>query len=156
MRQGRSFRCPAAHDCVQARAASAAFGQLAGGLGMQTGSLMCSARACQTQRMSEGISGTRDLPHRSRRGSSKNSKPLASEHRGAHHSAAHRINTCMIAYYPEREIGQGPMATLHRMWLQDARIARYQQVSRIRAQICASCIRRMHDVSKSLGALHTY
>ena len=90
-RPGRTVRCSAAHGRAQARAASAAFGQLVGIQCMKTGSLLHNTRGWQRQRMLEGISGTERRLQRSRRGLARSTRFL---HRstGAHIALLHTVS----------------------------------------------------------------
>jgi len=90
-RPGRTVRCSAAHGRAQARAASAAFGQLVGIQCMKTGSLLHNTRGWQRQRMLEGISGTERRLQRSRRGLARTTRFL---HRstGAHIALLHIVS----------------------------------------------------------------
>ena len=92
-RPRRTVRCSAAHGRAQARAASAAFGQLVGIQCMKTGSLLRNTRGWQRQLrgMLEGISGTERRLHRSRRGLARTTRFL---HRstGEHISLLHTVS----------------------------------------------------------------
>ena len=157
-RPRRTVRCSAAHGRAQARAASAAFGQLVGIQCMKTGSLLHNTRGWQRQRMLEGISGTERRLQRSRRGLARTTRFL---HRstGAHIALLHTVSRLACSHV----ILNGTLAKMRWQYCAESGCRTDQgrshraisTSSRICAQICASCIRRKDNVWKNLGTLHT-